>query len=480
MVADGIPTSLRGSVWPLLIGNRQNVNEGLYEQSKTEAFRVKQLSVDREAALEVQRTGAIVRFADDVSHKHADEVTDVIASIVDINSDLKSEQASVTDNCIDTTEVADFKIGDVNMTIDATGSSEDLKVGDAEEQINSRSDSPDCDSSPDYVNRVDDVLLEGILFLLAPKLFLGGDQDVLVVPTDLKIDQSVDLLRLSVSERRLSSRVQTVNLIQWDIPRTFPTLSFFQNGAPLNQSLENVLMAYAAYRPDVGYVQGMSFLVAVLLLQMDEYSAFQCLVNLMKRRNQLEFYRLNLSAVTSFSEVFDHYFMKFLPLLYRHFEEQGMSHAMFLVDWNLTVFTKALPLECAIRIWDSFLVEGEVFVMRAAIGLLRLYAPRLSQMTMESIAPFLMRLPEETNATDLFINISQIKISHGNYNSICEKYKFNQPEQGTAPMGTLSKISEMLNPHPSPSSEARSRKPREVIRDFVASFLINKQDPGFS
>ena len=160
------------------------------------------------------------------------------------------------------------------------------------------------------------------------------------VLVDLKIDTSVDLLRLSVSERRLSSRVQTVNLIQWDIPRTFPTLSFFHNGGPLSQSLENVLMAYAAYRPDVGYVQGMSFLVAVLLLQMDEYSAFQCLVNLMKRRNQLDFYRLNLEAVTSFSEIFNHYFYKYLPLLYRHFNEQGMSHTMFLVDWNLTLFSK--------------------------------------------------------------------------------------------------------------------------------------------
>jgi hypothetical protein len=98
-------------------------------------------------------------------------------------------------------------------------------------------------------------------------------------------------------------------------------------------------MAYAAYRPDVGYVQGMSFLVAVLLLQMDEYSAFQCLVNLMKSRN-LEFYRLNLEAVTSFSQVFNHYFLKYLPLLYRHFNEQGMSHQLFLVDWNLTIFSK--------------------------------------------------------------------------------------------------------------------------------------------
>ena len=125
-----------------------------------------------------------------------------------------------------------------------------------------------------------------------------------------------------------------------------------------------------------------------------------------------------------------------------------------------------------------------MFVMRAAIGLLRLYAPRLSQMTMESIAPFLMRLPEDTNAANVFSNISEIRISHSNYNSVCERYKFNLQEKGTAPMGTLSKLSEMLSPQSPPSTgsggsdgkeQVHHRRPRQVMRDFVASFLVSKE-----
>lgn len=65
LVAQGIPTSLRGTVWPLLIGNRLGVTEALYEQSKKEAFRIKQLSLDREAALEAAREKT-VRFAADM------------------------------------------------------------------------------------------------------------------------------------------------------------------------------------------------------------------------------------------------------------------------------------------------------------------------------------------------------------------------------------------------------------------------------
>lgn len=51
-----------------------------------------------------------------------------------------------------------------------------------------------------------------------------------------------------------------------DVPRTFPELAFFAPGAPLRGALVRVLLAYAAFRPDHGYAQGMSHLAAVLLL----------------------------------------------------------------------------------------------------------------------------------------------------------------------------------------------------------------------
>lgn len=50
-------------------------------------------------------------------------------------------------------------------------------------------------------------------------------------------------------------RQSTMMLIEWDLPRTFPTLRFFHDGGPLHESLDRVLKAYACYRPDIGYVQ---------------------------------------------------------------------------------------------------------------------------------------------------------------------------------------------------------------------------------
>ena len=62
-----------------------------------------------------------------------------------------------------------------------------------------------------------------------------------------------------------------------DIPRTFPDLAFFTPGGGLDEELRKVLEAYVCYRPDVGYVQGMSFLGAVLVgLDFVGVCVFEC------------------------------------------------------------------------------------------------------------------------------------------------------------------------------------------------------------
>lgn len=55
-------------------------------------------------------------------------------------------------------------------------------------------------------------------------------------------------------------------VIQRDLARTFPTHTFFRerNG---QEMLFDVLRAYSLYDPQVGYCQGLPFVVGCLLLQ---------------------------------------------------------------------------------------------------------------------------------------------------------------------------------------------------------------------
>ena len=71
---------------------------------------------------------------------------------------------------------------------------------------------------------------------------------------------------------------------------------------------------------------------------------------------------------------FDHFFKQQLPLLEHHFRELGIESEHFFVDWSLTLFSRAVPLAAAARVWDSCLLRGEVFCVQTALGVLRLYA----------------------------------------------------------------------------------------------------------
>ena len=55
--------------------------------------------------------------------------------------------------------------------------------------------------------------------------------------------------------------------IQKDLDRTLPSLSFFREKAgPGQAQLERLLTAVALYYKKLGYVQGMNFLAATLIL----------------------------------------------------------------------------------------------------------------------------------------------------------------------------------------------------------------------
>ena len=68
-------------------------------------------------------------------------------------------------------------------------------------------------------------------------------------------------------------------------------------GGPYYDTLHSLLSAYVCYQPEIGYVQGMSFIAAVLLLNMEELDAFICFANMLNRPCHKAFYSLDVQKV---------------------------------------------------------------------------------------------------------------------------------------------------------------------------------------
>lgn len=79
-----------------------------------------------------------------------------------------------------------------------------------------------------------------------------------------------------------------------------------------------------------------------------------------------------------------------------------------------TLYSKSLPLDLACRVWDVFCRDGEEFLFRTALGLLRLYQEVLTSMDFIHMAQFLTRLPDLIPAEQLFQHIASVHMTSRN------------------------------------------------------------------
>ncbi|XP_048362011.1 TBC1 domain family member 12 isoform X2 [Sphaerodactylus townsendi] len=212
----------------------------------------------------------------------------------------------------------------------------------------------------------------------------------------------------------VADREASLELIKLDISRTFPSLYIFQKGGPYHDLLHSVLGAYTCYRPDVGYVQGMSFIAAVLILNLEEPDAFIAFANLLNKPCQLAFFRVDHSMMLKYFAAFEVFFEENLPKLFHHFKTYNLTPDIYLIDWIFTLYSKSLPLDLACRVWDVFCRDGEEFLFRTGLGILRLYEDILLQMDFIHIAQFLTKLPEDITSEKLFACIASIQMQNSN------------------------------------------------------------------
>lgn len=108
------------------------------------------------------------------------------------------------------------------------------------------------------------------------------------------------------------------------------------------QSLFNVLTAYAMYNSEVGYCQGMSGLAGVLLMYMDEEDAFWAVHILLTDTKYAMhgLYKEGFPKLTRFLAHHDRILTKFLPKLKKHFDKHGLDAILYSLKWFFVCFVE--------------------------------------------------------------------------------------------------------------------------------------------
>ncbi|XP_051140108.1 uncharacterized protein LOC127257685 isoform X2 [Andrographis paniculata] len=146
--------------------------------------------------------------------------------------------------------------------------------------------------------------------------------------------------------------------IDHDLPRTFPGHPWLDT-ADGHAALRRVLVGYSFRDSDVGYCQGLNYVAALLLLVMNsEEEAFWMLAVLLENVLVNDCYTNNLSGCHVEQRVFKDLLTKKCPRIATHLESLDFDVSLVCTEWFLCLFSKSLPSETTMRVWDVLFYEG--------------------------------------------------------------------------------------------------------------------------
>ena len=157
-----------------------------------------------------------------------------------------------------------------------------------------------------------------------------------------------------------------------DIDRTFPKCTFFKEKYGGGQrQLYKVLVNYSKFNKDVGYVQGMGFIAALLLTYMEEERAFFMLHALMKNRSLESLYLPGFPDLNKKLYVLLNLEKKLIPKVYNVFKKNDIIPFSYASEWFLCLFSRSLKFNSLVRIFDCFILEGYKIIYRFALAFLK-------------------------------------------------------------------------------------------------------------
>lgn len=162
---------------------------------------------------------------------------------------------------------------------------------------------------------------------------------------------------------------KSVKQIEKDLNRTFPGDKSFNK-----QELKDILITYSYRNPNVGYCQGLNFIVALLLsLNFSEEEAFWIYVQIIEKYLPLEYFT-SMSGVILDQKIFDYLFRIKLQKLCKFMEKHGVESCLFTVQWFICMFSFNFQKHIVAQLWDHIFLYGHTAMFQ--IGLCTLWALR--------------------------------------------------------------------------------------------------------
>ena len=207
-------------------------------------------------------------------------------------------------------------------------------------------------------------------------------------------------------------REKSINEIDLDIVRTFQSFGIFNKNSPLYENLREILRIFVVTRPDIGYVQGLSYIAGILLTQMDKFQAFTCFCNIILSPNIFTFYKLDGIGIKKRLDLFNEILKNNIINIYELFNKNDILPEHYLLEWIMTLYTRTFNIEIILRIWDVYMIEGFKALYKVAVVIIIILEKDLTNLDFSGI---MNKLKE----------IKNLKIEENVFLETMKKVKFN-------------------------------------------------------
>jgi len=155
--------------------------------------------------------------------------------------------------------------------------------------------------------------------------------------------------------------------IELDLHRTFSTdeLIFSKDSEP---ALRRVLAAYVQRNPSLGYCQGLNFIVAILLNQLEEEQAFWVFCQMLEGMLPIDYYT-TMAGIIIDQKCFEQILISRYPELAEHLEENNYKCESFMTQWFVCAFATTLNFEVLVQVWNMMFIEGITAIFKTALAI---------------------------------------------------------------------------------------------------------------
>ncbi|XP_035695303.1 TBC1 domain family member 16-like [Branchiostoma floridae] len=200
--------------------------------------------------------------------------------------------------------------------------------------------------------------------------------------------QAIQDKRLSMSDEEKEHFWRTVQVtVDKDVVRTDRSNPYFKgDNNPHVEMMRKILLNYAYYNPSMGYTQGMSDLLAPVLVEVhDEADAFWCFVGLMQNT-------IFVSSPTDADMDKQLMYLRELlrvmqPNFYQHLVTLGDAmELLFCHRWILLCFKREFPEADALRMWEACWAhyQTDYFHLFICLAIIAVYGDDLVQQKLPS------------------------------------------------------------------------------------------------